>query len=277
MEAGYREVSLASWESSAAGWAYWSRRLSEAAREVTEWLVRKVDPQPSDTILELAAGTGETGYHAAERKDVRLITTDFAEAMLDEARRRAEELGIENAEFRVLDAEEMDLPDDSVDAVLCRYGYMLMADATAALRETRRVLRPGGRVAFATWGRPERNDWTMFARILVERGLLQRPQPGTPGILGLPEAAVVEPLLREAGFRGVEADVIDFVLDFPGFDGYWDFVMRGAGAVAPIFAAMSADELADYQCELAERVGPFLRPDGELALPASTLVVAATA
>jgi ubiquinone/menaquinone biosynthesis C-methylase UbiE len=277
VERGYREASLASWETSAAGWAYWARRLSEASRDVTEWLLGSLDLRDGDTILELAAGAGDLGYEASARADVRLLTTDFSEPMLAEARRRAEEVGVPNAEFRVLDAEDLDLPDDSVDGVLCRYGYMLMADCAAALRETRRVLRPGRRVAFATWGRPEANAWVMFGRILVERGLMPGPEPGEPGIFGLPEAADVEPLLVSAGFDEVESEVIDFVLDYPSFEGYWDFVTRGAGAVTPVLAAMSEDELADYQRELAERVAPFLRPDGTLAFPASSLAVASTA
>ena len=63
--------------------------------------------------------------------------------MVAVARRRAEELGVQNAEFRVLDAERMDLATDSVGGVLCRWAYMLMIDPPAAFAETRRVLRPG--------------------------------------------------------------------------------------------------------------------------------------
>jgi ubiquinone/menaquinone biosynthesis C-methylase UbiE len=67
--------------------------------------------------------------------------------MVEVARRRAEELGLANVEPRVLDAERMDLDDSSVDGIVCRFGYMLMADPAAALAESRRVLREGGRGA----------------------------------------------------------------------------------------------------------------------------------
>ena len=80
-----------------------------------------------------------------------VILSDQAEAMLEGARARAGELRLTNVEFQVWNAEWIDLPVASVDAVLCRWGYMLMADPGAALSETRRVLRPGGRVAFAVW------------------------------------------------------------------------------------------------------------------------------
>ncbi|HVM35485.1 MAG TPA: class I SAM-dependent methyltransferase [Actinomycetota bacterium] len=73
--------------------------------------------------------------------------------MLDAARRRGAELGVTNVGYQVLDAERIELDDDSVDGVLCRLGYMLMGDAATALAETRRVLRPGGRVTLALLGR----------------------------------------------------------------------------------------------------------------------------
>ena len=90
-----------------------------------------------------------------------VIISDQAEAMLAGARERAAELGLSNVEFQVLNAEWIDLPVASVDAVLCRWGYMLMADPAAALAETRRVLRPGGRLALAVWDALERNPWAL--------------------------------------------------------------------------------------------------------------------
>ena len=95
-------------------------------------------------MLELASGVGDTGLMVARLvgETGRVIIKDFAPEMVAEARRRAQEVGVENAEFRTLDAERMDLETDSVDGVLCRWAYMLMIDPAAAFAETRRVLRP---------------------------------------------------------------------------------------------------------------------------------------
>ena len=106
--------------------------------------------------------------------------------MVEVARRRGAELGLENVDYRVIDAEQIELQADSVDGVLCQSGYMLMADPAAALSETRRVLRPGGRLALSVWGAPEQNPWASIGgRLLVERGHLPPPEPGAPGVFSM--------------------------------------------------------------------------------------------
>src|ERR1700684_1145480 len=157
----HRAASLAHWEEAASGWVARQATLRELSAPVSHWMIDAVDPQPGQRVLELAAGLGETGFLAAEMVAPvgGLITSDQADAMLDGARKRAGELNLTNVEFQVLNAEWIDLPVASVDAVLCRWGYMLMADPAAALGETRRVLRPGGRLALAVWGTLARKPW----------------------------------------------------------------------------------------------------------------------
>ena len=139
----------------------WERRradVEELSAPVREWILRELAPCEGDVVLELAAGVGDTGFDAAARlgERGRLITSDFSPAMLAAARRRGAERGVANVEYRIVDAERIELDEDSVDGVLCRFAYMLM-DARAALAGTRRVLRPGGRVALAVWGAFGRN------------------------------------------------------------------------------------------------------------------------
>ena len=166
-------------------------RCSARAAGVSRWLLEAIAPQPGQTVLELAAGPGDTGLMAAGlvAPDGKVIVTDFAEEMVAIARARAAELGLANVEVRQMEAEWIDLPAASVDGVLCRWGYMLLADPEAALRETRRVLRPGGRVALAVWDAPAHNPW------LARRG----PRGGPRG--PLPAA----PTLPAAGTRALRA------------------------------------------------------------------------
>ena len=167
----------------APGWERWRRHLEQAVAPVHVWLIRELAPRPGDTVLELASGTGELGFKVAGiiGDEGQLISTDFSPEMIEVARRYGAERGIENVGFQVIDAEAIDLEDDSVDGVLCQSGYMLMSDVEGALAETRRVLRTGRRLAMSVWGAPEGNPWASIgARILIERGHMPPPEPGVP-------------------------------------------------------------------------------------------------
>jgi len=169
----------------------WERRradIEKVAAPVRRWMLRELSPRAGDTVLELAAGVGDTGFDAAEvvGEQGRLISSDFSPAMVDAARRRGAERGLRNVGYRVMDAEQIDLDAESVDGVLCRFGYMLMPDPAKALAETRRVLRPGGRIALAVWGAMERNPFfTIVAITLVQHGHIPMPEPSGPPVFSM--------------------------------------------------------------------------------------------
>ena len=106
----------------APGWEERNGWLETAARPVTERMVEALQPRPEETILELAAGAGLVGFTALAvvGGNIRLIVSDFATAMVEAAQRQGAAPGVERVEYRVLDAEALELPDESVDAVLCR-------------------------------------------------------------------------------------------------------------------------------------------------------------
>src|SRR3954451_18806894 len=163
------------WMRAAAGWEKRADWFREQTMPVSAWLVDAIDPQPGQTILDLGAGVGDTGFLAAEliQPGGTLITADFSPDMLSAAQRRAERLGIANVRFRQMDANlPLDQPAASLDGVLGRWVYMLLNDGEDGLRETRRILKPGGAVALAAWTGPEENRWSVAtAEILRKRGL----------------------------------------------------------------------------------------------------------
>jgi ubiquinone/menaquinone biosynthesis C-methylase UbiE len=251
----YRRTSREIWERMAPGWEDRRDWVWDSSRLVGEWLVDRVDPQPGQTLLELAAGAGDTGFAALARMagTGRLISTDFSHRMVQAAQRRAAELGLKNVEFRVMDAERMDLEDNSVDGVLCRWGYMLMADPLSALRETRRVLRGGGRLAFSVWASSEENLWASVpARILVERGHMPAPEPGAPGIFAMANPRLVRELVTSAGFSEPESEFVRMAWRFDDFDGYWEFLVRLAGSLAMTINKLPPDEQKAVRSDVRE-------------------------
>jgi ubiquinone/menaquinone biosynthesis C-methylase UbiE len=269
----YRQASQATWEAMAPGWERWRAQLEEDAAPVREWMIRKLAPKPGDTVLELSAGAGDTGLAVAELlgSDGRLISSDFAADMVEVARRRGAELGLENVEYRVIDAEKIELEEDSVDGVLCRWGYMLMADPAAALSETRRVLRPGGRLVLSVFGEPERNPWASVpGRSLVASGRMQPPAPGTPGIFSLASPERLRGLLEGAGFEQVELEEIPVRFAFRDLADYLSWATNAAGALALVLRTLSDEERVRVEAEIAEAFEPFAR-DGGYEVPGLTL------
>jgi SAM-dependent methyltransferase len=196
--------------------------------------------------------------------------------MLAGARRRGAELGLDNVEYRQIDAERIPLDDDAVDGVLCQNGYMLLADPATAFAETRRVLRPGGRIAFAVWSTADHNPWGTLARgVLVERGHFPPPEPGAPGAFALGDDARVRALLDDAGFAGARVQPVEvrFVLDSLE---EWERWASEATSIGETLRGVPEDERAAIRAEVAAVYAPFTDSAGRVVLPGLSNVWAAS-
>jgi ubiquinone/menaquinone biosynthesis C-methylase UbiE len=274
----YRLTSQEVWQAMAPGWERWRTHLANALTPVREWLIRELAPQPGQTLLELGAGTGETGFEAAVflGDDGRLISTDFSSDMVEVARRRGAELGLKNVDHRVIDAERIALDSGSIDGVLCQSAYMLVADPAAALAETRRVLRPGGCLALSVWGTPERNPWASIgAMILIERGHIPPPDPAAPGIFSMASEERTRTLLDGAGFTSLRTEEVPVLFDFGAFEDYEQWMMDVAGSFAIVLRALPADEREVLRRRLREAFVPFAT-NGGYALPGAALCAVAS-
>jgi SAM-dependent methyltransferase len=303
----HRRHSAEHWEEAASGWVRRQEAVRELGAPVSHWMVQAIEPQPGQRVLELAAGLGETGLLAAKlvAPTGGVILSDQAEAMLEGARTRAGQLDLTNVEFQVWNAEWIDLPVASVDAALCRWGYMLMADPLAALVETRRVLRPGGRLALAVWDALPANPWALAPRLeLLERGLAPgsdvRPPAGDPAqspggsagaghtvgaAFGQPEHAPgpfalgdperLRELLERAGFTGATIDAIDVVQRHPTFDSFWETMLDLSRELHDLVLARPEAEIEEIGASLARRMAPFTAADGTLEIPGRSLVAVA--
>jgi len=259
----------------------WERRRADVERfaaPVREWLLGELGPGAGETVLELACGVGETGFEAARAlgDDGHLISTDFSAGMLDAARRRGAELGVANAEYRMMDAEQIELDDDAVDGVLCRFGYMLMADPAKALAETRRVLRERGRLVLAVWGPPERNPYfTAVVLALVEAGHMPMPDPGEPGVFALAGAERTEALLGASGFGAVRIEEVAVNFALADVEGYLGFVADTAGPIGLALQRISEGDRGEVTARCQEALQRFATEDG-LSIPGLALCAVAS-
>ena len=262
------------WSSVAPAWESYRERVFNEARPVSDWLVEQIDPKPGQTVLEVTAGPGETGFLVAPRlaPGGRLISSDFSPEMVEAAKRGAAAKGIDNVDCLVLDVQQIDLPDSSVDAVLSRFGLMLVPEQEKAIGEIRRVLKAGGRGAYATWGPPDRNPWIFqIVMALLQNGVAP---PGDPfaagGVFSLADAERNLDLAKSAGFDNVDIEELSGVMRFSDPDDYWTFNTAMAGPVAQLVGSLSAEQIAAIRKTLDASLAPFEK-DGGLELPWVTI------
>jgi SAM-dependent methyltransferase len=278
--ANSREELLDRWERMAGGWKANRAVFQRTALPVSRWMVEAIRPQPGHRVLELSAGLGDTGLLAAElvQPGGSVVITDGAEAMVEAARERAAEVGATNVELRPMQAEWIDLPAASVDGVLSRFGYMLLVDPEAALRETRRVLKPGGRVALAVWAPLEDNPWTGVVRVAIAAaGAAPPATPDEPGPFALSAPGAVEDLLATAGFDEIEVEGLDLQFEAPSPDAWWEYVLQTSPSVGDVVAGLSPAEHYKLRDAVDAGYAAYVRDDGSLLLPGRALVAAATA
>jgi ubiquinone/menaquinone biosynthesis C-methylase UbiE len=261
---------LRHWSAVAPVWESYRDRLFSDVRSVSDRLVEHVDPEPGQTLLELTAGPGETGFLAAARLGPtgRLISSDFVPAMVEAASRGAAERGLANVECRVLDAQRVDLPDGSVDGVLSRFGLMLVPEQDRAMTEIRRVLRQGGRCAYATWGPPEHNPWIFQIVVaLLQNGVAPPGDAFAPGgMFSLSTSERNQALAAAGGFADVTVEELSGVMRFDGLDDYWAYLTAVAGPVAELVGSLPAGQIEAVRATLGPSVAPYER-GGALELP----------
>jgi len=207
------------WSSAARTWAEQHDLLAESSKEATLALVDAADLQPGHAVLDLACGTGEPSLTVARRVGPggAVVCTDLTDEMLAAAEQNARKQGLSNMTFRRVDAEDIPFDDASFDRVTCRFGIMFCPDPIGALREIRRVLKPGGRAAFAVWAPAAENPMFHVTNgVLAAHGLVQPPPPGALTPFTFAEPGSLSAKMRDAGFSEVQEEKRDLNWAWPG-------------------------------------------------------------
>jgi ubiquinone/menaquinone biosynthesis C-methylase UbiE len=261
----YKETTRQQWEDAAEAWHRWTPTIQDWLGPATRTMLDLAGVGPGARVLDIAAGAGEPAITAARRVTPTgsVLATDISPNILDYAAQKAREQGLTNVETRVMDGENLTLPDGSFDAAISRVGLIYFPDQQRALSEVRRVLRPGGRFATMVYSTPDRNAFfSVPVGIIRRRAQLPPPLPGQPGPFSLGGDGVLADVLRRAGFHDVETRVIPSPLRLPTAADCLRFERESFGALHQMMTGLSPEERADTWAEIEQALKQYEGPDG---------------
>jgi ubiquinone/menaquinone biosynthesis C-methylase UbiE len=261
----YKETTREQWQQAAEAWHRWGPTLKSWLGPATEVMLDLAQIGPGSRVLDVAAGAGEPALTIAERVGPSgyVLATDLSPNILEFAARSARERGLSNLETRVMDGENLELPDESFDVVTSRVGLIYFPDQQRALSETRRVLKPGGRVAAIVYTTPENNRFfSIPISIIRRRAQLPPPLPGQPGPFSLGAPGVLEEAYRRAGFSDVETRVVPSPLRMPSAAECVRFERDSFGALHQMLAGLSEEERQAAWDEIERELRQFEGPEG---------------
>lgn len=265
----YKEYTRETWNESADAYEVAARNLDK----YSDRLLHHAAPSPRDRVLDVASGLGEPAFTLA-RGAGSVLGIDLSERMVEKANALATTRGAKNVEFRVMDAEKLDLPDASFELATCRFGLQIVTDPDRCVAETLRVLKPGGRFVATVWGPGERCP---ALHVIVEP-MLKHAEPDETGYLPTPYEmggpGELVSVLKKAGFASATEERYSRDWTFASEDEWYHAVLRGS----PIGHSLREEDEAvqeDVMRETARNLQKWKRADGSLLMPCEAVVVSA--
>jgi len=265
------------WRDAADAWDRYFDWYSQAFAPLMVWCADAIAAAPGMRVLDVAAGSGQPSLTIAPRIQPQgtILGIDFSPEMVAVAERRARQTGATNVSFRTMDAEQLELPDASFDAVTCACGLIFFPDVRRALAEMRRVLRPGGRIAVVVWDEPVKSPF-----VTVGGGAISRfhaptpPNPNSPGAFRFATPGALERVLRDAGFSDVAIANVPMPIEFGSTQEYWEMFTECAAGIKTKISTLSKADQLKLRALMDDLAAPHM-VNGRLRLESMPLCAAA--
>lgn len=269
-----RERQKTTWNKFSSEWKKWDELLMTSLQPLNDEMLRLLEINDTDLVLDLASGTGEPGLSiAAKLNQGKVVFTDLSENMLEVARGNAVKRGIDNIETRVCGACELPFPDNTFDAISCRLGFMFFPDMLLAAKEMHRVLKPGGKLVTVVWNTPEKNFWaTAIAGVIFRNLKLAPPPPDTPGLFRCAKSGLVQDLLQQAGFHSTGENEVNSKIDFGNVDTYWNLTTDVTAPLTKMLNRADKQMKHKIKAEVYQIINEKF-PNGDVRIDGSTLVI----
>jgi SAM-dependent methyltransferase len=256
------------WEGAAPGWARWEATVAAWMAPATEAMLAMAGVEAGARVLDLASGAGSQTLEAARRvgNTGQVVANDISETMLQHVREQASAAGLANVTTLAGAAEDLDVPSQSFDAVVCRLGLMLFSEPARALTAMQRALRPGGRIAIVVFTTPAANPaMAKPMEILLRHAGKAPPAPGQPGIFALGKPGVLERLMLDTGFVDIEQRTLTPTWKMPSPVQALAMMREAFGAYRAVVHGCSEDVQAAAWSEVAAALERFETAAGFVA------------
>jgi ubiquinone/menaquinone biosynthesis C-methylase UbiE len=269
------EDMLEVWRESARYWTKHSETIHQMFAPLTRALIERAGIHKGQTVLDIAGGAGEPSLTIAETvgSEGSVTCTDGVAEMVEAARAGAQRRGLTNVQFRQCAADSLPFADNSFDVVVSRLGMMFVPDPVVALRGMLRVLKPGGRLAFAVWGKSDVNPFCyLVTRVMDQHVKSPAADPDAPNAFRFAEPGKLTGVMTEAGAIDVEETVVTFDLEAPiSARQFWAMRSQTSDTLREKLKELSADEQAQIAVEVEQAAKEFF-PANQMKFPAQLLI-----
>lgn len=264
------------WSIVATGWHQWWETFERGAQSLSDRLMELAHITTGQRVLDVATGIGEPAITAARRVGPtgQITAIDLSPQMLAIAQKRAAALGLQNIDFREMDAEMLDLADHTFDAIVCRWGLMFLPNLARALDTMRRLLVPGGRLAAAVWDVPSKVPLLSLAMGVVRQHLqVPPPSPDIPSPFNLADVNILECALTNADFTDVHTERHTVTFTWNSVDDYIRFHQAVSPQIHTLLAHQPAERQAIVWQAVKKAVQQYTTPDGSVRLANEAICV----
>ncbi|HYA35011.1 MAG TPA: class I SAM-dependent methyltransferase [Candidatus Binataceae bacterium] len=274
----FKQVQRESWNAAAPAWEKWWPMFDAGAQPIADRLVHLARIGEGSRVLDIATGTGEPAVTAARAvgPSGRVLATDQSPEMIAVAKRRAASLGLKNVEYRVVDAEALELGETGFDAVLCRWGLMFVADLNSTVAGIAKLLRKGGWFATSVWATADKVPMISIASDDVRKvANLPPPPPGTPDPLALADTNDLSNALTKAGFRDIEIErqIVNFEFDSP--ESFFQCRLDMSHAFGVMLKNLSAEKQTQIRNLVIAGARRYADSSGHVITPNEAIIFAA--
>lgn len=272
---GKNQSPLDVWRESAQYWTKHSDTIHQMFVPLTRALIERAGIHQGQTVLDIAGGAGEPSLTIAEAvgPEGSVTCTDAVAEMVEAARAEAQRRGLSNVQFRQCAAGPLPFAANSFDVVVSRLGVMFFPDPVAAFREMLRVLKPGGRMAFAVWGKSDVNPFCyLVTRVMEQHVTSPVADPDAPNAFRFAEPGKLADALIEAGVIDVEESVVTFDIEAPiSARQFWAMRSQTSDTLRQKLAKLSAGEQTQIAIEIEQAVKEFF-PSDQMKFPAQLII-----